>query len=440
MRKQKRNLEIYIHIPFCVKKCAYCDFLSGPAGRQEQEAYGAALLQEIRSFPNAEAYQVCSVFFGGGTPSILAAQWIGRILELLRERFVFRDDAEISIECNPGTANLQKLQAYQSYGINRISFGLQSADNRELQLLGRIHTWEDFLQTYRDARTAGFDNINVDLMSSLPGQSVESWKKTLQKVLALEPEHISAYSLIIEEGTPFYEQYADDAERLADGRQPQYLPTEEEEREMYRLTEELLENGAGRQTDGAEKNAGLGHTMSSSAMHRYEISNYAKAGYECRHNIGYWTGAEYVGFGLGASSYLKDTSASDAVSSWGEKTAEPDPEKERSGSCYAGRKLRIQNPQDMQQYLASDFSDREIEVLSIEDQMAEFMFLGLRMMRGVSEAEFEYRFGRKIDEIYGTVLKRQCEIGLLQREQGQIFLSKRGIDLSNAVMAEFLLD
>lgn len=440
MKKQKRDLEIYIHIPFCVKKCAYCDFLSGPAGRQEQETYGAALLQEIRSFPNAEAYQVCSVFFGGGTPSILAAQWIGRILELLRERFVFRDDAEISIECNPGTANLQKLQAYRSYGINRISFGLQSADNRELQLLGRIHTWEEFLQTYHDARTAGFDNINVDLMSSLPGQSVESWKKTLQKVLALEPEHISAYSLIIEEGTPFYEQYADDAERLADGRQPQYLPTEEEEREMYRLTEELLENGAGRQTDGTEKNAGLGHATGSSAMHRYEISNYAKAGYECRHNIGYWTGAEYVGFGLGASSYLNDTSAFDTVSSLAEKTIEPEQKKERSGSCYAGRKLRIQNPQDMQQYLASDFSEREIEVLSIEDQMAEFMFLGLRMMRGVSEAEFERRFGEKIDEIYGAVLKRQCEIGLLQREQGQIFLSKRGIDLSNAVMAEFLLD
>lgn len=440
MRQEKRNLEIYIHIPFCVKKCAYCDFLSGPAGRQEQEAYGAALLKEIRSFPNAEAYQVCSVFFGGGTPSILEAQWIGRILELLRERFVFQDDAEISIECNPGTANLHKLQSYRSYGINRISFGLQSADNRELQLLGRIHTWEDFQQTYRDAREAGFDNINVDLMSSLPGQSVESWKKTLQKVLTLEPEHISAYSLIIEEGTPFYERYADDAERLADGRQPQYLPSEEEEREMYRLTEELLGNKAGRETDGAEENADLGHTTGSSAMHRYEISNYAKAGYECRHNIGYWTGVEYVGFGLGASSYLNDISAFDTVSTLAEKTIEPDQEKERSDSCYAGRKIRIQNPQDMQKYIASDFSDRETEVLSIEDQMAEFMFLGLRMIHGVSEAEFEHRFGKKIDEIYGDVLKRQCEIGLLQREQGQIFLSKRGIDLSNAVMAEFLLD
>lgn len=417
MRTQKRELEIYIHIPFCAKKCAYCDFLSGPAGKKEQEVYVKALLHEICTFPSAKGYQISSVFFGGGTPSILEHQWIGRILALLRAEFEFHKDAEISIECNPGTADLQKLKAYRAYGINRISFGLQSADNHELQLLGRIHTWEQFLQTYQNARSAGFTNINVDLMSSLPEQSVASWKKTLQKVMALEPEHISAYSLIIEEGTPFYERYAEDVRRMSEGGQPQYLPTEEEEREMYQLTEELLErrksSGADCTSEAAESEEAYCSRRGCEAavMHRYEISNYAKAGYECRHNIGYWTGVEYVGFGLGASSYLNDQ----------------------------GRKIRIQNPQDMQQYLVADFSGRETELLSVNDQMAEFMFLGLRMMRGVSEAEFERRFGKTIEEIYGTVLQRQCELGLLLREKGRIFLSKRGIDLSNTVMAEFLL-
>lgn len=440
LKKQKRELEIYIHIPFCAKKCAYCDFLSGPAGKKEQEEYVNALLQEIRTFSGAEYYQVSSVFFGGGTPSILEHQWIGRILGLLRDRFAFQDNAEISIECNPGTADLQKLKAYRSYGINRISFGLQSADNHELQLLGRIHTWEQFVQTYLAAREAGFTNVNVDLMSSLPGQSVDSWKKTLQKVMALEPEHISAYSLIIEEGTPFYERYADDAERLAEGRQPKYLPTEEEEREMYQLTEELLEYGAGGKKDDAQETAECNRPIGPTAMHRYEISNYAKAGYECRHNIGYWTGVEYVGFGLGASSYLDAAAALDTIGSFAAKKAELDQENDAAFNRDAGRKVRIQNTQDMQQYLVADFSARETEVLSEKDQMAEFMFLGLRMMHGVSEAEFERRFGKKIDEVYGAVLKKQCEIGLLLREQGQIFLSKRGIDLSNAVMAEFLLD
>lgn len=503
--RKKRELEIYIHIPFCVKKCAYCDFLSGPAGKAEQKAYVEALQKEIASFGGMEVmsseganagnckgqeggklpeYMVVSVFFGGGTPSILNADWIGKILTLLKKRFEFREDVEITIECNPGTADRKKLKAYREYGINRISFGLQSADNEELQLLGRIHTWEQFLEIYQEARAAGFSNINVDLMSSLPGQSRASWKKTLEKVLALEPEHISAYSLIIEEGTPFYEKYEEDARLREEGEVPKYLPSEEEEREMYRLTEEML-LGAG--------------------MHRYEISNYAKEGYECRHNIGYWIGTEYVGFGLGASSYLRKTEQ-EQTAERGSKISENCEGKIREnlsvfgdwkdGIQNTGEKIeavegttmtRVQNTQDMQKYLAADFSwqkkgkglkdsscrkegacqeklsyqeerdsqeylhcrnqgncsedlsGRETEILSVEDQMAEFMFLGLRMMRGVSEAEFEQRFGQEIDAVYGAVMETQCDLGLLEREDGRIRLTPRGIDLSNRVMAEFLL-
>ena len=255
-----KNLEIYIHIPFCVKKCAYCDFLSAPASTEAQRQYLLALLREIRSFPRKEEYEVVSVFFGGGTPSIWPSDWIEMVLVALHDTFSFVNEPEITIECNPGTADVSKLVAYRSLGINRISFGLQSTDDRELRLLGRIHSFETFCETYAAARQAGFSNVNIDLMSALPGQTPESWRETLNRVLALQPEHISAYSLIIEEQTPFYEKYHADDERRAKGECPQYLPSEEEEREMYEDTELLL---------------------SEAGLYRYEISNYAKPGFAC---------------------------------------------------------------------------------------------------------------------------------------------------------------
>ena len=227
--KMKKELELYIHIPFCVRKCAYCDFRSAPAGREVQAQYVDRLLEEIqKAAPLAEDYEVVSAFFGGGTPSILPEEEIGRVMDLLHRQFDWKADAEVTIEANPGTVDGRKLDAYRSFGINRISFGLQSADNEELQKLGRIHTWEQFLKSYEAARTAGFTNINVDLMSALPGQTRKSWQETLQKVLVLNPEHISAYSLIIEEGTPFYEKYAD---------HPELLPPEDEERQMEEMPE-----------------------------------------------------------------------------------------------------------------------------------------------------------------------------------------------------------
>ncbi len=396
-----RELEIYIHIPFCVRKCAYCDFLSAPAEKAQQEAYVRALKREIQEFQGKEAYRVTTVFFGGGTPSILPGAEIAGLLALLRREFTFAPDTEISVECNPGTVTEDKLLTYQSVGVNRLSFGLQSADNTELRTLGRIHTWEDFLESYQAARAAGFKNINVDLMSALPGQTLQSWENTLNQVLRLGPEHISAYSLIIEEGTPFFEKYGKDAAIRDRGEPPVYLPSEEEERAMYRLTRDRL---------------------AQAGLWRYELSNYAVSGRECRHNIGYWRGTEYVGFGLGAASLLAEKAA-----------AMPE-----TGACGFSH-MRRRNAQDMPAYLAGDFSGREEAVLTIRERMEEFMFLGLRMTEGVSEAEFARRFNRDIDEAYADVIRKQQEMGLLYRKAGRIALTERGCDVSNRVMAEFLL-
>lgn len=392
-----RELEIYIHIPFCVRKCAYCDFLSGPADQKTQEQYTDALIREIQAFPNAEQYVVCSVFIGGGTPSVLSQEAIGRILEAVRRKFHFVSEidgdfgsVEITIECNPGTAGEEKLSYYRKIGINRLSLGLQSADNRELALLGRIHTWEAFLETYHAARHVGFTNINIDLMSGLPGQSVVSWERTLDQVLALEPEHISAYSLIIEEGTPFYTRYRKDEKLRDQGEEPELLPSEEAERQMYARTEEkLLEHG----------------------MYRYEISNYAKPGFACRHNDGYWTGVWYAGFGLGASSLLNHT--------------------------------RYRNTEHMEEYLTAAPEQlagyREAEPLTQNDEMEEFMFLGLRRMAGVSESEFKKRFRRTIREVYGEIPDSLIRHGLLARKGDCYFLTPEGMNLSNYVMSEFIL-
>lgn len=390
--KQLKDVELYLHIPFCVRKCEYCDFLSAPAKPEVQRAYKEALKQEIRCFKPQETYRVVTVFFGGGTPSLLPEEWIGELMETLRDKFSFAPDAEISIECNPGTADEKKLCAYRQAGINRLSIGLQSADNGELSLLGRMHTWEDFCRTYEAARGAGFSNINVDLMSALPMQTEETWERTLRSVLPYEPEHISAYSLIIEEGTPFYEKYASDDARRSRGERPQYLPEEEAERMMYERTKQLL---------------------AQAGMHRYEISNYAKDGYECRHNKGYWQGVPYIGFGLGASSLVDD--------------------------AVLKKRVRYKKTDSLAAYLAGDFSQKDRQILTREEEMEEFMFLGLRLTKGVSAAQFERRFGKAVDEVYKDVLRRQQELGLLKKCGERIFLTPRGMDVSNTVMAEFLL-
>ncbi len=378
-----KELEIYIHIPFCVRKCAYCDFLSGPSDEADRELYVKLLCDEIEACKGkTEEYQVSTVFFGGGTPSVLSGKQIERIMQSLRENLQFRWDAEITLEANPGTVSEEKLHSYKKAGINRLSIGLQSVHDEELKLLGRIHTYSEFLTTYHMARKCGFQNINIDLISAIPGQTVESWCETLQTVLALAPEHISAYSLIIEPRTPFYDMYGEDS---GENTQQIKLPSEDDERIMYWKTKEIL--------------AEAGYA-------RYEISNYAKPGFECRHNIGYWQRTPYLGFGTEAATLFEEK--------------------------------RYTNPPDIETYRISFDNKFHGEMLSREEQMEEFMFLGLRMMQGISKTAFHEMFGKEIENVYGEQICKLKDIKLLEEKADRIYLTEKGIDVSNAVFVEFM--
>lgn len=402
----KKKLEIYVHIPFCAKKCAYCDFLSFPGNMRMRREYTDKLLEEIRiqsSF--VREYQVDTIFLGGGTPSVLDVSDITAIMGALKEHYDIAPDAEITIEVNPGTVKMEGLVAYREAGINRVSMGLQSADDTELRYLGRIHTYDEFLKSFQRVRMAGFTNVNVDLISAIPGQTPESWRNTLKKTAMLKPEHISAYSLIVEEGTPFYDRYGGHVEMESYEMSPEErrrlmalpdLPDEDTEREMYYMTRNCL----------AEQ-----------GYERYEISNYARPGFECRHNVGYWTGTGYLGLGLGASSYLE--------------------------GC------RFHNTSDFQSYVSAHFDDeaefcqalrQDMEQLRVKSKMEEFMFLGLRLTRGVSAEGFITRFGQSIRNVYGGVIDKLEREGLLEHKNGYYHLTERGLDLSNYAMSLFLLD
>lgn len=382
-----KELELYLHIPFCERKCAYCDFLSAPADLPVRISYIKKLQEEIAYYGlEFEEYQVSSIFLGGGTPTILEGYQLAAILETVKKYFRLVADAEITVECNPGTLTAGKAEKLVQAGFNRLSMGLQSADDRELQLLGRIHNFAQFLESYDLARKAGFENINVDLMSALPGQTLKSWQNTLQKVTALRPEHISAYSLIIEEGTPFYERFAEDERIREEGGHPRLLPEEAIERQMYELTQRFLH------TKGYE---------------RYEISNYAKPGSECRHNCGYWTRKDYLGLGLGASSLVGHQ--------------------------------RFQNTSDLKEYLEQEYHHIHIETLDKKSEMEEFMFLGLRLMTGISRQQFEKTFQVTLDSVYGEVLRKLKSEQLIEEVAGYVRLTEHGIDVSNYVLSEFLL-
>ena len=374
------GMELYLHIPFCVKKCAYCDFLSFPSGQEIQRQYAKRLMEDIDCMGKEYGdIPVDTIFIGGGTPSGPESRLIVDLMEHVNRAFQISDGAEISMEANPGTVTREKLKEYRRAGINRISFGLQSANDRELKLLGRIHTWAEFLESFALARECGFTNLNIDLMSALPGQTCESWKDTLKRVTDLEPEHISAYSLIIEEGTPFGEKYGSEEGR-------KLLPDEDSEREMYHETKRFLRE---------------------CGYERYEISNYAKPGRECRHNIGYWTGVPYLGLGLGASSYM-------------------------NGSRFAVSS-------DMQQYLEEKpgtFTD--VEKLTKKDMEEEFFYVGLRMTAGVSLPEFERRFGVSAKDVYPGLMEMFVEEKAAVFQGDRFVLTDYGLDVSNYIMAQFL--
>lgn len=378
----KQEVSLYLHIPFCVQKCAYCDFLSRAGSRWEKEEYVQALIREIESYGQwAKAYRVPTVFLGGGTPSVLEAEQTGRIMDALRETFEIEPDAEITTEANPGTLDQEKLKIYRNRGMNRISMGLQSADNEELKILGRIHTWETFLDSYDMVRKAGFCNVNLDLISGLPRQTLEKWEETLKKTAALEPEHISAYSLMVEEGTPFFQMEEEGT---------LFLPPEEEVCRMYENTKCILEEYGYRQ---------------------YEISNFAREGKACRHNLGCWERKDYLGLGLGSASLLG--------------------------------KRRFRNTPDWDLYLKHSHTPRLLRVeescLTEQEAMEEFMFLGLRMTAGISQEKFFSEFHRTVDEVYGSILEQYTSLGYLVREKGRVRLSERGILVSNAILADFLL-
>ena len=384
----KSELSIYVHIPFCVRKCLYCDFLSFNAGSDVVEGYFCALKKELSlAAEDYRDYEVISVFIGGGTPSFVDSAYIVELVALIKERYAVRQDAEITIEANPASAMYEKLVDYRRAGINRLSIGAQSLNDEELKRLGRVHDSRMFFETFENARKAGFDNINIDVMSALPGQSLESYMETLRRVTDLHPEHISAYSLIVEEGTPFFDMELD-------------LPNEETDRLMYHET--------------------LRH-LSECGYHRYEISNYALgSAYECRHNKVYWQRGNYLGVGIGAASMVENE--------------------------------RWSNTRDIKEYVAAMSGDQmencifdrirlNREELDTTAQMEEFMFLGLRLTEGVSTARFRELFGKEITEVYGKVIAKYEKLGLLEMVPmtGHLRLTEKGLDVSNTVMADFLL-
>ncbi len=370
--------EIYIHIPFCVRKCLYCDFTSFPADDDIREKYVDALTQELYFIANEKCHTAISaVFIGGGTPSVLPGDKIQKIMECVRSNFDLCDDAEITIECNPGTLSEDKVRAYKQSGINRISLGLQSSNDEELKKLGRIHTYDDFLKSRELVKNAGFTNINVDLMNDIPGQRIKSWEQTLRNVSDLEPSHISAYSLIVEDDTPFGEMKKNGELEI---------PDEDTDRMMYHMTSGIL---------------------SEYGYERYEISNYAKKGYECRHNTGYWTGVPYYGAGIDASSYYDN--------------------------------CRFVNSDDILGYIKDPLNGHFlIEKLKKNDLMSEYMILGLRMIKGVSYSCFEERFSESLDKIYEERIAKNIADGLLKRDDDRLFLTERGLDLANVVMQGFI--
>ena len=403
-------MELYIHIPFCMKKCSYCDFLSFSADEQTQYSYVQALLRELVFYGSKYKERVIStIYIGGGTPSWLREEYMEAIMMQVRSSFSVVEDAEITIECNPGTITSQKFEVYKKIGINRLSIGLQSAHNEELKILGRVHNYEQFLKTFDMARKHGFNNINVDLMSSLPGQTPEIFMDSLHQVVRLKPEHISAYSLIIEKGTPFYELYRFDAVKQEAGMQTESLPTEEEEYQTTKLTQQYLQSE--------------GYVW-------YETSNFAKKGKECRHNIGYWKRKDYLGVGLGAASLIDNIRYSNIRDIY-------DYLKETE-QIYDGI---FENPLEDGTVEAVPATNLHVsaEAISRNAQMEEFMFLGLRMTEGIYRQDFFDAFGMQIEAVYGDVLSHLQEEALLEKKEGRVYLTDKGLDLSNYVMVQFLM-
>jgi oxygen-independent coproporphyrinogen-3 oxidase len=373
---------LYVHIPFCIKKCRYCAFISNPPKTEELQEYPALLLRELQLCPPAAA-PLSSIYFGGGTPSLLQPQQLARILEEIVVQSRIQADAEITLEANPGSVNQTSLRGFHDAGINRISLGVQSFDDRFLECLGRIHTVEQSRQAFRDARKAGFNNVSIDLIHSLPGQSLLQWRSELLHAIKLAPEHLSIYGLTVEENTPFARIYPAGSSEL---------PDEDLSADMFELADELLTA------------AGFEH---------YEIANYARPGYRSEHNSGYWKRDGYLGLGVAAHSFLRD-----------------------------GYGVRFGNPDNLEDYrcgvTAGEVERSGEQRLTQGDAMAEYMFLGLRLADGVSLTAFEREFGRSLESVYGSTAADLIRFGLLSQNGSLLTLTRRGMLLSNQVFSRFL--
>lgn len=402
MNDMKKEIGLYIHIPFCVRKCLYCDFLSDTADDKVKKDYVNALIEEISQWKEIikEKYKVKTIFIGGGTPTCLSPDLLMHIGDALSGMTDYV--AEYTIESNPGTITKKHIDAFKQMGINRVSIGLQSANDDELRRLGRIHTYNEFLECFELLRSEGFNNINIDIMSDIPGQTIESYENTLKKVIGLRPEHISAYSLIVEPGTPFYDMEQSGKLDIAD---------EDTDRQMYHLTKDILLR--------------YGYK-------RYEISNYSLTGFECKHNLTYWKADEYLGLGLGAASYL------DGMRFSNEMDLQRYIEMHNKKEMHNEKESSIKSITSVKEIAEKK---EDVSILTKENMMEEFMFLGLRMCSGVSGKEFEARFGVPLRSIYGDVIDRFLKNKLLAEDNnsGRIYLTERGMDISNYVMSEFML-
>jgi oxygen-independent coproporphyrinogen-3 oxidase len=379
---QMTSAGVYIHIPFCRSRCSYCDFATGIYQEEQAERYVKALISEMRNWQEvASPFEVDTIYFGGGTPSMLAPDQLDRILEAVHRRFVIADNAEITMEMNPGTLSLETIRGFRDLGINRASFGAQTFDDDELARLGRSHTAAETRQTFRDLRTVGFENINFDLIAGLPGQTLEGWQRNIAEAISLRPEHLSFYLLEVHEGTPL-------ADHIRQGKQP--APDDELAGVMY----ELMLDESGR--------AGYEH---------YEISNLCLPGFASRHNTKYWTSAPYYGFGCSAHS-------------------------------YDGELRRWANQRAIVAYLELIESGRSPVVqtwdLSEQERQAEALFLGLRLMKGISLKQYQQSFGADVREQHAHDFERFREAGLIEERGDLIRLTRTGALLSNEVFAAFV--
>lgn len=374
-------LGLYIHVPFCAQKCYYCDFNSYKIKSNEKEDYLINIEKEMKFYKEEfKDKYFDTVFFGGGTPSILKIDELRKLVNYMFENFNIKKDAEITIECNPGTINKEKLKAIKEMGINRLSIGLQATQNYHLKSIGRIHTYEEFEKNYYDAIDVGLTNINVDLMYALPNQKEEEWKETLDKIIKLNPSHISAYSLILEEGTKLYDMYENNEFNLLD---------EDTDIDMYEYTI---------------------NTLKKYGYNQYEISNYAKKGKECKHNVIYWKCDNYLGLGPGASGYIND--------------------------------VRYSNIEDLNEY--NNKINQNIKPISEEnklsekDKIEEFIFMGLRMNEGINLEVFKERFKIDFYELYKEVLDKLLERELIKLDKFNLSLTQKGREISNSVFIEFI--